>query len=160
MQSNQEGVKTECVRLHRVGGGRGGEGGDRGFKASCGWLNVPAAQPFQLPTTDARGAKKQTVIDDRSQGFLRLLIRLRQRRNYHPTHIGNMDETRTYIDTPGNYTLEITRSKTITMVSTGHEKECLTVMLAAMADGTKLAPMVLLKVRQRTMKFPQASTLS
>ena len=31
------------------------------------------------------------------------------------------------------------------MASTGHEKEKLTVMLAAMADGTKLLPMVILK---------------
>ena len=35
--------------------------------------------------------------------------------------------------------------KSITMASTGHEKEKLTVMLAAMADGTKLLPMVILK---------------
>ena len=39
--------------------------------------------------------------------------------------------------------------KSITMASTGHEKEKLTVMLAAMADGTKLLPMVILKCVRR-----------
>ena len=81
----------------------------------------------------------------RMQGFLRYVIRIRQRRNYPLSMIGNMDETPVYVDIPGNYTLERKGMKSITMASTGHEKEKLTVMLAAMADGTKLLPMVVLK---------------
>ena len=81
----------------------------------------------------------------RMQGFLRYVIRIRQRRNYPLSMIGNMDETPVYVDIPGNYTLERKGMKSITMATTGHEKEKLTVMLAAMADGTKLLPMVVLK---------------
>ena len=50
--------------------------------------------------------KKQVELDDRMQEFLRYIIRIRQRRNYPLSMIGNMDETQVYVDIPGNYTLE------------------------------------------------------
>ena len=85
----------------------------------------------------------------RMQGFLRYVIRIRQRRNYPLSMIGNMDRDtgvqRHRYTVPGNYTLERKGIKSITMASTGHEKEKLTDMLAAMADGTKFLPMVILK---------------
>lgn len=46
---------------------------------------------------------------------------------------------------PGDYTLDMKGTKTVSMGSTSHEKTRITVCLAAMADGTKLMPLVLLK---------------
>lgn len=77
--------------------------------------------------------------------FLRFVILMRKRKEYPLSAIGNMDETPVWIDMPGDYTLEPTGSKTVTMGSTGHEKSRVTVCLAAMADGTKLLPLVLMK---------------
>ena len=57
-----------------------------------------------------------------------------------------MDETPIWMDMPGNYTLETKGTKTVTMTTTGHEKERFTIKLAALADGTKLMPLVLFKV--------------
>jgi hypothetical protein len=79
------------------------------------------------------------------QNYLRFIIRLRKIRNYPLTNIGNMDETPIWVDMPGNYTIEACGTKTVTMGTTGHEKSRITVMLAGMADGTKLKPMVLFK---------------
>ena len=45
---------------------------------------------------------------------------------------------------PGKSTLELKGKKEVRMMSTGHEKERITVVLSALADGTKLAPFVLL----------------
>ena len=132
-------LKTECRRCHRANG-------DQGFRASCGWLRCFMKRnniAFRRATHVAQ--KKQVELDDRMQGFLRYVIRIRQRRHYPLSMIGNMDETPVYVDIPGNYTLERKGMKSITMASTGHEKEKLTVMLAAMADGTKLLPLVILK---------------
>ena len=71
-------------------------------------------------------------------------MRLRRTREYANCYIGNMDETPVWLEMPGASTLEQTGEKTIAVASTGHHKKRITVMLAAMADGTKLTPMVLL----------------
>jgi hypothetical protein len=89
--------------------------------------------------------KKEEVLSDKSQNFLRFVMRMRARRNYDLHEIGNMDETPIWYDMPGNYTIESQGKKTITMASTGHEKNRVTVMLSALADGTKLKPLVILK---------------
>ena len=46
---------------------------------------------------------------------------------------------------PGNSTIAVKGSKSVPILTTGHEKQRITVFLAAMADGTKLAPFVVLK---------------
>lgn len=55
-----------------------------------------------------------------------------------------MDETPIWLEMPGKSTLVIKGNKTISVMSTGHEKERVTVMLAAYADETKMSPFVLL----------------
>ena len=55
-----------------------------------------------------------------------------------------MDETPIWMEMPGKSTLHFQGEKDITASSTGHHKDRLTVILGALADGTKLAPLVLL----------------
>ena len=76
--------------------------------------------------------------------FLRFVTTQRKRENYDLKDIGNMDETPVWIEMPGKSTLELKGKKEVRMMSTGHEKERITVVLSALADGTKLAPFVLL----------------
>ena len=71
------------------------------------------------------------------------------------SEIGNMDETPMYFDMPGNTSVDFVGNKTIIIKTTGHEKKHLTVVLACLADETKLKPMVIFK--RTTMpkdKFP------
>ena len=71
------------------------------------------------------------------------------------SEIGNMDETPMYFDMPGNTSVDFVGNKTIIIKTTGHEKQHLTVVLACLADGTKVKPMVIFK--RKTMpkdKFP------
>ena len=66
-----------------------------------------------------------------------------------------MDETPMNFDMPPNRTVNSKGSKTVLIKTTGHEKTRFTVVLACMADGTKLKPMVVFK--RKTMpklKFP------
>jgi hypothetical protein len=70
---------------------------------------------------------------------------MRKRKDYALSSIGNMDETPIWMDMPGERTMEFSGKKTIRMTSTGHEKSRITVCLAALADGTKLLPLVLMK---------------
>ena len=89
--------------------------------------------------------KTETELNDKMQGFLHYVINMRQRKDYELGKIGNMDETPVWIDMPIDYTRDMKGSKTVSMDSTGHEKTRLNVCLGAMADGTKLLPLVLLK---------------
>lgn len=91
------------------------------------------------------GQKSESILSDSVQGFLKYVIRMRQRHEYTMDAIINMDETPIWVDMPGTTTIEKVGTKTVTMKSTGHEKSRLTVMLAAKADGTKLSPVVLFK---------------
>ena len=56
-----------------------------------------------------------------------------------------MDETLVWKDMVSVTTIDATDEKSITMKSTGHEKFCVLVCLAAKADGTKFKPMVVFK---------------
>lgn len=133
------GLKKECLRLHHLKG-------QQNFKASCGWLRkFLRRHNLSFRRATHVGQKKESVLSDKANHFLRFVIRMRQRHHYKMTHIGNMDETPIWMDMPGDYTIETVGTKTIDMKTTGHEKFRITVILGAMADGTKKKPLVILK---------------
>ena len=55
------------------------------------------------------------------------------------------DETSVQFDCTGNSTIEIQGVKTVSLASTGHDKLCVTVMLAASASGIKKRPTIVFK---------------
>ena len=58
-----------------------------------------------------------------------------------------MDETPVTFDLPSSYTLEKRGSSTVTIKTTGHERSTFTVVLGCMADGSKLPPVVIFKLK-------------
>ena len=144
-------LKKEALRLHRSQ-----DHGDHQFKASCGWLRrFMKRQNLSFRRATHVAQKNNGILDDRNQNFLRFVTRIRRIRDYALGRIGNMDETPIWVDMPGDYTIEQIGKKTISMKSTGNEKSRITVMLCAMADGSKVPPMVLFKgVRPPTEKPP------
>ena len=76
--------------------------------------------------------------------FLKLVIRMLKNREYDLHCMGNMDETPTWLEMPGTSTMDFKGSKSVTVGSTGHHKKRFTTILGALADGTKLPPLVLL----------------
>ena len=60
-------------------------------------------------------------------------------------NIGNMDETPAWFDMPTSKTVDSVGAKTVLLKTTGHEKTRFTVVLACLADETKLKPMVIFK---------------
>ena len=58
-----------------------------------------------------------------------------------------MDETSMSFDLPSSYTLEKRGSSTVNIKITGHEKSTFTVVLGVMADGSKLPPVVIFKLK-------------
>ena len=58
-----------------------------------------------------------------------------------------MDETPLTFDLPSNTTIDETGNKTISIRTCGYEKSGFTVVLACMADGKKLPPMIIFKLK-------------
>ena len=65
------------------------------------------------------------------------MIKERKRFDFALKNIINMDETPMCFDMPGNTTMDKVGSKTVSVKTTGHERQHFTVVLACQADGKK-----------------------
>src|SRR5205823_1311776 len=62
--------------------------------------------------------------------------------------IGNMDEMPMSFNLPSNTTVEQSGSKTVSILSMGYERSNFTVVLAYLADGIKLPPVIIFKLKK------------
>ena len=117
------------------------------FTASRGWLE-------KFFKRHGLTIRRHTTISQRLPwdlvpkvvGFIIHLRRIPLRENIPLSAIGNMDETPCWMDMPGETTVERADVRSVPPRTTGHEKARFTVVLGALADGSKLKPFVVLKV--------------
>ena len=83
--------------------------------------------------------------EEKVTNFHRFIIRQRERHGYDLSLIGNMDETPVWFDMPCASTVNSKGEKTVLVKTTGHEKSRFTVVLACMANGVHLKPMIIFK---------------
>lgn len=69
-----------------------------------------------------------------------------------------MDETACWMDMPGDTTVHFSGARSVSVKSTGHEKDHYTVVLTAKADGTKLKPFIVFK-RKGTRLIKELNTI-
>ena len=127
------------------------------FKASAGWCSrFMNRNSLTLRQRTKIAQKLPAVLEDKVSSFHSFIINLRKKHGYDLSQIGNMDETPMTFDLPGNQTVDTVGSKTIMIKTTGHEKTHFTVVLACMADGTKLKPVIIFKRKTlpKGAKFP------
>ena len=84
---------------------------------------------------------------EKQQEFLAFIMYRRIQHDYSLAFIGNMDETPMTFDLPSNTTVNELGSKTVSICTIGHEKTNFTVVLTCMADGTKLHPIIIFKLK-------------
>ena len=76
--------------------------------------------------------------------------------NYPLEQIGNMDETPMQFDMPPIRTVTKREEKSINTKTSAHEKDYFTIVLACLADGTKLKPTIIFNgKRMLKMSFHQ-----
>ena len=83
----------------------------------------------------------------KQHSFLSFILYRRIQYDYPFNLIANLDETSLSFDLPSSTTLELKGSKTVSIRSTGYEKNCFTVVLVCMADRTKLEPVIIFKLK-------------
>jgi len=92
----------------------------------------------------------QRLPDDlieKQQAFLAFIMYRRIQYDYPLALIGNMDETPVSFDLPSNTTIDELGARSVSIRTTGHEKTNFTVVLTCMADGTKLLPLIIFKLK-------------
>ena len=85
---------------------------------------------------------------EKKQEFLAYVMYKRIEHNYPLTFIGNMDETPMTFDLPYNTTIDEVGTRSVSIHITGHERTSFTVVLTCMADGSKLPPLVIFKLKK------------
>lgn len=116
------------------------------FKASAGWCTrFMKRYGLTLRQRTHIAQKLPADVEHKVANFHQFVLKERKSHNYPLIAIGNMDETPMTFDLPSNRTVDSKGSKTINIKTCGAEKSHFTVVLACLADGTKLKPMVIFK---------------
>ena len=127
------------------------------FKASSGWCNrFMNRKGLVLRQKTHIAQKLPSDLDEKLTNFHSYVIDSRKKMCFSLGQIGNMDETPMFFDLPSNKTIHFAGEKCVTVRTTGAEKQHFTVVLACLADGTKLKPMVIFKRKTFPKeKFPK-----
>ena len=116
------------------------------FKASVRWCNAfLECHGFSIRRRTTVAQKLPQDYEDKLISFQRFIIAKRKQHNYELRYTGNADQTPMTFDIVSNSTVDKKGSKTVSILTTGHEKDRFTVMLACLGDGTKLPPYVVFK---------------
>lgn len=116
------------------------------FKGSVGWLR-------RFLKRKGLSFRRRTMLcqrlppdyTDKVLNFQRYVIGMRHEHNYMLSEIANADQTPVWFDCPENCTVELKGKKSVSVRTTGAERQRCTVMLCVTADGRKLPPYVILK---------------
>ena len=116
------------------------------FSASPGWISK-FMRRYRF-VTRVKTTAGQSLPKNVSERIIDYVTNCRKRitRNQLPLNcIANIDETAVWADMPGNSTIEVRGAHTVQIATTGHDKQRITICLAAFADGTKLKPFIVFK---------------
>ena len=91
--------------------------------------------------------------------FVQFCKNQRDRYEFPLSCIANMDETPIWADAPSNTTICKTVVKSVPIRTTGHEKNRITVCLAAKADGTKLRPYIVIPGKKVPRELEQMKSV-
>jgi len=119
------------------------------FKWSNKWVN--SFMKRHNLSNRRRTTVAQRLPDDlemKQSEFLNFVLYCCIQHDYPLELIGNMDETPLTFDMPSTTTIEEIGSRTVSIRTCGHEKSNFTVVLACMANGTKLPPMIIFKLKK------------
>ena len=115
------------------------------FHASNGWLSrFTSRHGLTSRSVTSHGQKVPSDAKCLAEKFFQYTKEMTDTRNFELMSIGNMNETPLWFDLPCSKSYDFRDVKSV-QARTGKEKLRYTVVLSAMADGTKLPCMVIFK---------------
>ena len=128
------------------------------FKASRGWVDkFMRRNDFVIRQRTTTGQRLPPQLSQKVSSFVQFCLKMRMKYKLEAGAIGNMDETAIWADMPGGRTVENKGTKTVPVLTTGHEKVRITVCLAAMASGRKLPPLIVFKGKRMPDELKKVS---
>ena len=127
------------------------------FKASCGWAsNFMSRHNLYVRRQTRISQKLPADIDEKLMNSQQFIIKMQREKDYPLSLIEIADQTPLTFDMPADSTIDFSGTSSISMKTTGHEKNRFTVLLACMADSTKLKPYIIFKCKTapKTVEFP------
>ena len=123
---------------------------EESFQASTRWLN-------RLMTRKGLSLRKKTTVCqpppsaciEKLVDFIMHVRRLRIRHKFTNESIYAMDETACWMDMPSDTTAHFTGAQSVSLRTSGHEKDHYTVVLTAKAAGSKLKRLSCLKGKEQ-----------
>ena len=112
---------------------------------------------FSIPRRTTIAQKLPQDYEEKLIKFQRYVIAQRKKHDFELKYIGNVDQTPLTFDIATSSTVSEKGVKSVSILTTGHEKDRFTVMLACLGDGTKLPPYVVLKRKTlpKKVNFPK-----
>lgn len=127
------------------------------FKASKGWLDKFLKRnglSLRRKTTVCQSPPSDCI--PKLVSFITHLRSIQRHREFPQSCIFAMDETACWMDMPSDTTIHKTGARSVSLKTSGHEKDHYTVILTARADGFKSKPYVVFKGKgTRLMKTLQ-----
>ena len=127
------------------------------FRATKSWCyRFMERQGFSVRCRTTVAQKLPKDYEDKLVNFQRFIITKRKQHNFELSQIGNADQTPLTFDVVTNSTIAEKGVKSVPIVTTGHDKDRFTVMLACRGDGSKLPPYIVFKRKTlpKKMVFP------
>lgn len=139
-------VSTEMTQLEALRLAREQDIPRNSFRASRGWLQrFMKRQGFSIRRRTTLCQRLPEAYEEKLMSYQRYVIDLRKKHDYLISQMGNADQSPVYFEMPLDTTLQKTGSKSVSILTGGNTKLRCTVMLCALADGTKLRPYVIFK---------------
>lgn len=126
------------------------------FKGGPNWCyRFMKRNKISVRTRTTVGQELPSDWQKKKDDFLKYVMDIIAEKKLQLPQIINMDETPLTFDCPSNRTVDEIGTKTISILTTGHEKMSFTCVLACSANGDKLKPLLIFK--RKTLpkgKFP------
>ena len=141
-----QGIAVSTVEIRLQGRLIAKKLGLQDFKGSADWCyGFMRRKELSIRRRTHISQKLPEDYEDKLVQFQRFIIKQRQTYDFELSQIGNADQTPLTFDLPSASTVALKGSKTVTINTTGNEKNRFTVMLACTADGGKLPPFIIFK---------------
>ena len=147
-------IKQEAKNMHKEANG------EKPFEGSSGWCQN-FLKRFRLATRikTHQSQRAPLALVPKLLGFLSYM------RSYFHDHperelrsIFSMDETAVWYDAVSTRTVDFVGAKSVSLMSTGHDKQNVTVALSAAANGLKKLPYVVFKGKGKTVEDRELKT--
>ena len=136
------GISTTVIRLKAKSMAKARNIAESEFKASVHWCHrFMDRHDLSIRRRTTISQKLPENFEDKLEKFQAFIIAERKKHKYELSLIGNADQTPLTFDMPSNSTVDSKGTKSVSIMTTGHEKDRFTVMLACLGDGTKLPPL-------------------